>query len=90
MFIFIIAFLFLTRFCAYRNDLANIVRRRGHKQIQELRTRSSLNDDADFLSAETSLDEGLDAANGFEDPLTGQLNFFFMNGYLFCVARDDD
>ncbi|KAG4996194.1 hypothetical protein JHK82_027009 [Glycine max] len=54
------------------NDLANIVRRRGHKQIQELRTRSSLNDDADFLSAETSLDEGLDAANGFEDPLTGQ------------------
>ena len=33
---------------------------------------------------------GEDLENGFEDPLTGQLNFFFMNGYLFCVARDDD
>ncbi|TKY52939.1 PTST protein [Spatholobus suberectus] len=54
------------------NDLANIVRRRGHKQVQELLTRSSLNADVDFLSAETSLDERLDAANGCEDPLTGQ------------------
>lgn len=69
--------------------MANIVRRRGHKQIQELLTRSSLNADVDILSAETSLDERLDAANGFEDPLTGHLNFFFMNRYLFCVARNN-
>lgn len=51
------------------NDLANIVRRRGHKQIQELLTRNTLHVDFDDgLSAETSLD----GANGFEDPLTGQ------------------
>ncbi|XP_027937741.1 protein PTST homolog 3, chloroplastic isoform X1 [Vigna unguiculata] len=54
------------------NDLANIVRRRGHKQIQELLTGSSLKADADFLSAENSLDERLDTPNVFEDPLTGQ------------------
>ncbi|XP_068491571.1 protein PTST homolog 3, chloroplastic isoform X3 [Phaseolus vulgaris] len=54
------------------NDLANIVRRRGHKQIQELLTSSLLKSDADFLSAETSLDERLDAADDFEDPLTGE------------------
>ncbi|RZB72509.1 Protein PTST-like 3, chloroplastic isoform E [Glycine soja] len=82
MFIFIIAFLFLTRFSAYRNDLANIVRRRGHKQIQELLTRSSLNADVDILSAETSLDERLDATNGFEDPLAGQ------NETVDCLVND--
>ncbi|KAG4970550.1 hypothetical protein JHK84_036646 [Glycine max] len=64
------------------NDLANIVRRRGHKQIQELLTRSSLNADVDILSAETSLDERLDAANGFEDPLTGQ------NETVDCLVND--
>ena len=74
----------------YRNDLANIVRRRGHKQIQELLTGSSLKADADFLSAENSLDERLDTPNVFEDPLTGQLNFFFMNGYYFVLLTTDD
>jgi len=74
----------------YRNDLANIVRRRGHKQIQELLTSSLLKADADFLSAETSLNERLDAANDFEDPLTGQLNFFLMNGYYFVLLTTDD
>ncbi|WVY97429.1 hypothetical protein V8G54_029580 [Vigna mungo] len=54
------------------NDLANIVRRRGHKQIQELLTGSLLKADADFLSAENSLDERLDTPIIFEDPLTGQ------------------
>ncbi|XP_017415262.1 protein PTST homolog 3, chloroplastic isoform X2 [Vigna angularis] len=54
------------------NDLANIVRRRGHKQIQQLLTGSLLKADADFLSAENSLDERLDTPNIFEDPLTGQ------------------
>ncbi|KAL2323243.1 hypothetical protein Fmac_027622 [Flemingia macrophylla] len=51
------------------NDLANIVRRRGHKQIQELLTRNSLHADfGDGLSAETSLD----GVSAFENPLTGQ------------------
>ncbi|CAJ1968552.1 unnamed protein product [Sphenostylis stenocarpa] len=54
------------------NDLANIVRRRGHKHIQELLTSSLLKADADFLSSETSVDERLDVPNIFEDPLTGQ------------------
>ncbi|KOM35201.1 hypothetical protein LR48_Vigan02g135100 [Vigna angularis] len=57
---------------AFLNDLANIVRRRGHKQIQQLLTGSLLKADADFLSAENSLDERLDTPNIFEDPLTGQ------------------
>ncbi|RDY10743.1 Protein PTST, chloroplastic, partial [Mucuna pruriens] len=54
------------------NDLANIVRRRGHKQLQELLTRSLLNADVDCFSGGTSLDERLDVANGCEHPLTGQ------------------
>lgn len=62
--------------------MANIVRRRGHKQIQELLTRSSLNADVDILSAETSLDERLDATNGFEDPLAGQ------NETVDCLVND--
>ncbi|KAF1877903.1 hypothetical protein Lal_00038213 [Lupinus albus] len=39
-----------------RKDLANIVRRRGHKQIQELLT-SSLNANIHYLNTENSLDE---------------------------------
>ncbi|KAK7345508.1 hypothetical protein VNO77_16112 [Canavalia gladiata] len=54
------------------NDLAKIVRRRGHKQIQELLSTSSLNADINSLNAETSLDERVDDENGREDPLTGQ------------------
>lgn len=69
--------------------MANIVRRRGHKQIQRILTRSSLNVDFDSLSTETSLNERLDAAHGCEDPLAGQLKFFFLNGVLFCVTRDN-
>ncbi|KAK7316691.1 hypothetical protein RJT34_00342 [Clitoria ternatea] len=54
------------------NDLANIVRRRGHKQIREILTRGSLNADIDSLNDETSLDERLDDLAGCEDSLTGQ------------------
>ncbi|XP_004497544.1 protein PTST homolog 3, chloroplastic isoform X2 [Cicer arietinum] len=54
-----------------RNDLANIVRRRGHKQIRDLLT-SSLYGDIDSLNTGKSLDERLDAANDSEDLLTGQ------------------
>ncbi|XP_045829376.1 protein PTST homolog 3, chloroplastic isoform X2 [Trifolium pratense] len=54
-----------------RNDLANIVRRRGHKKIQDLLT-SSLYGDIDSLNTEKSSDEILDAANDSQDQLSGQ------------------
>ncbi|XP_050887738.1 protein PTST homolog 3, chloroplastic isoform X1 [Lathyrus oleraceus] len=54
-----------------RNDLANIVRRRGHKKIQDLLT-SSLYGDIDSLNTGKILDERLDAANDSVDVLTGQ------------------
>ncbi|XP_020972404.1 serine-rich adhesin for platelets isoform X1 [Arachis ipaensis] len=51
-----------------RNDLANIVRRRGHKQIEELLT-SSFNAN---LDSETSVDERPDSADDCRGLLTGQ------------------
>ncbi|KAK2401198.1 protein PTST protein 3, chloroplastic [Trifolium repens] len=54
-----------------RNDLANIVRRRGHKKIQDLLT-SSLYGDIDSLNTEKSSDEILDSANDSQDQLSGQ------------------
>ncbi|XP_057740642.1 protein PTST homolog 3, chloroplastic isoform X3 [Arachis stenosperma] len=50
-----------------RNDLANIVRRRGHKQIEELLT-SSFNAN---LDSETSFDERPDSADDCRGLLTG-------------------
>ncbi|KAK7267750.1 hypothetical protein RIF29_20429 [Crotalaria pallida] len=52
-------------------DLANIVRRRGHKQIKELLT-SSLNANIDSLNRENSLDERLDADDDRDGVWTGQ------------------
>ncbi|XP_057434385.1 protein PTST homolog 3, chloroplastic isoform X2 [Lotus japonicus] len=54
-----------------RNELANIVRRRGHKQIKELLT-SSLNAGVHSLDPDKSFDERRDAANECESLLTGQ------------------
>lgn len=74
--------------CNCRNDLANIVRRRGHKQIRDLLT-SSLYAGIDSLNAGSGLDERPDAANDSEDLLTGQINFFFLTGiFFFCITRD--
>ncbi|XP_058771164.1 protein PTST homolog 3, chloroplastic-like isoform X2 [Vicia villosa] len=54
-----------------RNDLANIVRRRGHKKILDLLT-SSLYGDTDSLNTGKTLEERVDAANDSVDVLTGQ------------------
>ncbi|XP_024634044.1 protein PTST homolog 3, chloroplastic isoform X2 [Medicago truncatula] len=53
-----------------RNDLANIVRRRGHKKIQDLLT--SLCGNVNSLETGKGLDERSDAANDIEVLLTGQ------------------
>ncbi|CAK8571645.1 unnamed protein product [Lathyrus sativus] len=54
-----------------RNDLANIVRRRGHKKIQDLLT-SSLYGEIDSLNTGEILEERLDSTNDSVDLLTGQ------------------
>ncbi|KAK4272840.1 hypothetical protein QN277_021341 [Acacia crassicarpa] len=54
-----------------RNDLANIVRRRGYKLIRELLT-SSLNSDIDAFHADKNLDGKLDGSDDCKDLLRGQ------------------
>ncbi|KAJ7972349.1 putative 5'-AMP-activated kinase-like protein [Quillaja saponaria] len=54
-----------------RNDLANIVRRRGYKLIRELLASPS-KADVNVLDTDQSIDERLDAVDGCEDILTGQ------------------
>ncbi|XP_054800574.1 LOW QUALITY PROTEIN: protein PTST homolog 3, chloroplastic [Prosopis cineraria] len=54
-----------------RNDLANIVRRRGHKLLRKLLT-SSLDSDIDVFHADKNLDGNLDGSDDCKDVLTGQ------------------
>ncbi|XP_062166681.1 protein PTST homolog 3, chloroplastic isoform X2 [Alnus glutinosa] len=56
-----------------RNDLANVVRRRGYKRIRELLANSTKSD-IDGLDQKKSFDANQDAVSDHEDVLTGQDN----------------
>jgi phage gp36-like protein len=58
----------------YRNDLANVVRRRGYKRIRELLANSTKSD-IDGLDQKKSFDANQDAVSDHEDVLTGRYLF---------------
>lgn len=62
----------------YRNDLANIVRRRGYKIVRELLANSTKLD-----HHQPSADEKLTATS---DSLTGQHSFPVIIWWIFCLG----
>ena len=58
----------------YRNDLANIVKRRGYKLIRELLANSTTSN-IDGLDLKKSFDENQGAISDYEHILTGLSQF---------------